>query len=537
MTTSTRRQVFRFGLGAASAAALMGAAGRALAAPQVINPWDVARYKAVFAAVDRGDFIEAQMQLAEIKDRSLAGHVAFRQLMHPTAHISSYGELSRWLDAYADHPNAERVYALAVRRRPAEAPLPRTPVVTGLDWGRVESAAQKVGGRSNADKGRAAREAFYGGDVQRGFDLAAASGERWIAGLAAYRLGRFEDAEGFFSAVSRDEAEGDWLRAAGGFWASRAASKATPDGRDIAHLRLAAQFPATFYGMIAERRLALASDSPPRRFGQAGGQAYVLPAANSGDSIDLTRFIKATPRAHRAVALSQVGLLLESGLELRAGLTLAKDSFERSRWTTLALALNAPLTSQADTQGGRLRAAFAYPTPALEPKWGFTVDKALVYAIVHQESRFNPAAVSPAGAVGLMQLMPEAAARAAGDDKLRQDMSPLFDPAFNLRVGQDYLTWLMERGVGYDLLQVVAAYNGGPGTLQKTVAMVGEQADSLLVIECLPSLETRNYVEKVVAAYWAYRDHFGEACKTLDAAAQGARIIDARLDFDGRMKF
>ncbi|HMP63561.1 MAG TPA: hypothetical protein PKA17_10910, partial [Phenylobacterium sp.] len=47
----------------------------------------------------------------------------------------------------------------------------------------------------------------------------------------------------------------------------------------------------------------------------------------------------------------------------------------------------------------------------------------------------------------------------------------------------------------------------------------------------------RNYVEKVVAAYWAYRDHFGEACKTLDAAAQGARIIDARLDFDGRMKF
>lgn len=212
---------------------------------------------------------------------------------------------------------------------------------------------------------------------------------------------------------------------------------------------------------------------------------------------------------------------------------LAKSEAERSRWTTLALALNAPLTSEADTAGGRLRGAFAYPTPALEPKWGFTIDRALVYAIVHQESRFDPAAVSPAGAVGLMQLMPEAAARAAGDDKLRQDMSPLFDPAFNLRVGQDYLTWLMERGVGYDLLQVVAAYNGGPGTLQRTVAMVGEQADSLLVIECLPSVETRNYVEKVVAAYWAYRDHFGKTTATLDAAARGSRIIDARLDFDG----
>lgn len=537
MTTSTRRQIFRLGFGAVSAAALMGTAGQAYAAPQVMNPWDIARYKAVFAAVDRGDFIDAQMQLTEIKDRSLVGHVAFRQLMHPTAHVSSYDELKGWLAAYADLPNAERIYALAIRRRPADAPAPRAPVVTGLDWGRVEKAAQKVGGRLNSDKGRSAREAFYSGDLQRSYDLAVESGERWIAGMAAYRLGNFEIAEGFFSAVARDEEEGDWLRAAGGFWAARAALKTEDDGRGRAHLRVAAQHPATFYGMIAERRLALLSDEAPVRPSEGGARGFVRPAANSGDSIDIVRFAKSNPRAYRAIALSQVGLALEAGLELRAGLMLSKDRFEHSRWTTLALALNAPLTSQADTGGGRTRAAFGYPTPALEPKWGFTIDKALVYAIVHQESRFNPAAVSPAGAVGLMQLMPEAAARAAGDDKLKADMSPLFDPAFNLRVGQDYLTWLMERGVGYDLLQVVAAYNGGPGTLQKTVSMVGEQADSLLVIECLPSVETRNYVEKVVAAYWAYRDHFGEACKTLDAAAQGARIIDARLDFDGRMTF
>ena len=299
---------------------------------------------------------------------------------------------------------------------------------------------------------------------------------------------------------------------------------------------MAASHPGTFYGMIADRRLALVGEeTAPVRLSQHGAQLFRASGAGA-DSVDILRFAKTDPRARRAVALSQVGLTLEAGLELRAGLTLARSGPERSRWTTLALGLNAPLTSQAD-QGGRLRTAFAYPTPALEPKWGFTIDKALVYAIVNQESRFNPAAVSPAGAVGLMQLMPDAAARAAGDDKLKQDMTPLFDPAFNLRVGQDYLTWLMERGVGYDLLQVVAAYNGGPGTLQKTVAMVGDQADSLLVIECLPSVETRNYVEKVVAAYWSYRDHFGEPSSTLDAAARGARIIDARLDFDGKMKF
>ena len=536
MTTSTRRQVFRLGFGAMSAAALSGVASHAWAAPQVLSPWDVVRYRAAFAAVDRGDFIEAQMQMVEVKDRSLAGHLAFRQLMHPTAHTSSYEELSKWLNAHADLPGAERVYSLAVKRRPAGAPAPRTPVVTGLDWGRVETAAQKVGGRLNSDKGRAAREAFYSGDLARGYDLAVASGERWIAGMSAYRLGRYEEAEGFFSAVARDETEGEWLKSAGGFWASRAASKGEEIDRANAHLRVAASHPATFYGMIADRRLALVGEeTAPVRLSRQG--AHMFRASGAGaDSVDILRFAKTDPRAHRAVALSQVGLALDAGLELRAGLTLARSAPERSRWTTLALGLNAPLTSQAD-QAGRLRAAFAYPTPALEPKWGFTIDKALVYAIVNQESRFNPAAVSPAGAVGLMQLMPDAAARAAGDDKLKQDMSPLFDPGFNLRVGQDYLTWLMERGVGYDLLQVVAAYNGGPGTLQKTVAMVGDQAHSLLVIECLPSVETRNYVEKVVAAYWAYRDHFGQTCSTLDAAARGARIIDARLDFDGKMKF
>jgi hypothetical protein len=125
----------------------------------------------------------------------------------------------------------------------------------------------------------------------------------------------------------------------------------------------------------------------------------------------------------------------------------------------------------------------------------------------------------------------EAAARAAGDDKLKADMSPLFDPAFNLRVGQDYVTWLMERGVGFDLLRTVAAYNGGPGALTKTALMLGDDADDpLMLIESLPAQETRNYVEKVMANYWGYKEQWGEDAHTLDAVAAGARFIDARLD-------
>ena len=150
---------------------------------------------------------------------------------------------------------------------------------------------------------------------------------------------------------------------------------------------------------------------------------------------------------------------------------------------------------------------------------------------MRQESRFDPAAVSAKGAVGLMQLTPEAAARAAGDDKLKADMSPLFDGAFNLRVGQDYLAWLMDRAVGYDLVRVIAAYNGGPGMVLRAVDLLGEDAaDPLLLMECLPPTETRAYVQKVLAGYWTYKAMFGEPAPSLDAVARGDRMIDARLD-------
>jgi soluble lytic murein transglycosylase-like protein len=170
-----------------------------------------------------------------------------------------------------------------------------------------------------------------------------------------------------------------------------------------------------------------------------------------------------------------------------------------------------------------------YQTPTLEPKDGFTMDRALVYAIVRQESAFNPMAVSPVGAMGLMQLMPTSAALATGDKTYVRRPRTLFNPAVNLRVGQDYLAYLMDRGVGADLLKMVAAYNAGPGAVLNTVNKVGDE-DPLLMIECLPALETRNYVEKVMTSYWTYKRIFGEETKTLDAIAGGARRVDARLD-------
>lgn len=483
---------------------------------------DARAYRAAFAATDRGDFDAAEAAFANIRDRSLAGRLTFAKLMHPTLYSARYDELAGWLDRYADEAGAERVYALAIKRKPSGKRV-ASPLIPALFV-----AGDR--GPPAADKGRAAREAYYSGDVRRAYALAVAGGERWIAGLSAYRLGEAAQAQRFFEQVADDPNQDEWMRAAGAFWAARAASQAGGEDRARQFLVKASAAPHTFYGMIAARQLALTGLATTDDL-EDPIAALITRASYAGpDSASLERLLRSDPRAHRAAALAQIGRWREAGEELRAGLSLADIETLRGDWTTLALALNANAPLNAGRPMRRVGGE-DYPLPALEPIGGFTLDKALVYALVRQESRFDPLAVSNAGAVGLMQVMPVAAARAAGDDKLLADNTPLFDPAFNLRVGQDYFTWLMDRGLqSPDILRAVAAYNGGPGTLNRTLQQLGGDCDSLLLIESLPFQETRNYVEKVMASYWTYRRLMGAENRTLDAVASGARLVDFRLD-------
>ncbi len=530
-------------------------AGPARAAgTDVLSPMDERAWREAFAASVRGDFDAADAGLERVRDRSLAGHLAFVRLMHPTAYRAEYEELAAWLKAYGDLPGADRVYALALKRKPAGAPDLKAPAFLEVSrtWARVESAASLAGGPAGPDRDRAAREAYYSGDPARALALAPAAGNAWIAGLAAWRLGRYEDARGFFRAVAVDETEDEWLRAGGAFWAARA-SRALGDGAQAtAFLRMAAKTPHSFYGMIAQRALELDGV----RLGgldawTAPGASTLLVRASTAPLLaapaiaDIGPFLKSNARARRAAALMQIGRPAEAGLELRAGLAMAKTAAERRQWEALILALNAPITTAADTTPAlsvrrpgpppRRRPPTDYPTPELHPAGGWTLDRALVYALVWKESGFNAYAVSGAGAMGLMQVRPVAAARAAGDDHLILNPMPLLDGPTNLRVGQDYFTWLMERGLGggpegYDVLRAVAAYNAGAGTVLNTIKKVGPGADTLLLVESLPALETRDYVEKVMAAYWTYRRKFGGETGTLDALARGEPVIDIRLD-------
>ncbi|WP_395671139.1 lytic transglycosylase domain-containing protein [Phenylobacterium sp.] len=522
-------QRLRVGISAFACVAVMATAAAADGL-QPLSADDARVYALAFEAADRGDFIDAHMKTLEVKDTSLVGYVSFRQLMHPSQHKASFDELSGWLGRFGDLPLAERIFSLAAKRKPAQAPALAAPQITVADLVRAPLPA--------LDRGWLARDAYYSGDAKRALELAPDAGERWIAGLSAWKLGQLALAESYFAAVAHDYAEDVWQRSAAGYWAARTANSLGDPTRANNYLKLAAQQPNTFYGMLADRQLQFISQTADA--GTVIRASYSAPvarpvapppaAAPKPPSPEIVQFAEHEPRARRAAALLQLGRTDEARQELRAGMALAVGPSSQKTWKELVVALASLAPEKAPPRKRASLAPAEYPAPALEPTSGFTVDKALVYAIAYQESRFNPAALSPVGAIGLMQLMPETAALTTGNARLKRDFSPLYDPAFNMKVGQEYIAWLRERGVGHDILRTVAAYNGGPGAVLKTLARVGEDADPLLVIESLPAQETRDYVEKVMAAYWSYKRMWGQETKTLDALAGGARIIDARLD-------
>src|SRR5215831_11437724 len=138
--------------------------------PAALSAEDARAYSAAFAATERGDFIDAQVQAGGARDQSLQGYVSFRELMHPTAHVAAFDELAGWLGKFRDLPVADRIFALASKRKTdpaAEAPRPL--ISLGDAYGGASSPAL-------SEKALRAREAFFGGDVRRGLRLAQAAG-------------------------------------------------------------------------------------------------------------------------------------------------------------------------------------------------------------------------------------------------------------------------------------------------------------------------------------------------------------------------
>ena len=167
----------RMRIGALAAICSTALSAPAWAAPAALSAADAAAYSQAFQAADRGDFIEAKIATAQVKDSSLLGHLSFSQLMHPGAYKASFDDLRSWLVKYADLPIAGRVFALAAKRQPAGAEAPRAPLLTGPEWVTEAAAAPRISRRPVTAGTSQARAAFYAGDAKKALLLAPRAGD------------------------------------------------------------------------------------------------------------------------------------------------------------------------------------------------------------------------------------------------------------------------------------------------------------------------------------------------------------------------
>ncbi|PZO07938.1 MAG: transglycosylase [Alphaproteobacteria bacterium] len=506
----------------------MSGAASGSARPTALSSADRLSYTTAFDALRRGDIEAARASARQAQDRVLLGQVEFESLFHPD-HVATYDELTAWLETYSDLPCADRVYTLALRRRPDGAPEPVKPGgLLGRTWNSVVSA---VSGGPAVDPMKAARIAYNNDDLTGASAVGREIGDWWTVGLAEWRLGQFHESFAAFERVANDPTEDPWVRAGAAYWTARAASQSGRQDRVNDYLRLAGQWPATFYGQIALRQLGeepTIENMGPRAY-QAEPRlqrAAYVPQGARVETGELEAFVQTDARAKRTVAYYEVGRRTEGESELRSGLRTAVGDAARM-WTALARVM------MSGNGGDATRIdAMRFPMPVLEPEGGFVIEKALVYALARKETDFNPDARSSAGAYGLMQVMPTTAAEMTGDRTFVTDPSKLLVPATNMRLGQAYINRMLQLPAFQgDLLRAVASYNAGPGPMLTAVRKLGPDADPLLLIETIDVPQARDYVEKVVASYWIYQRMFGRPLNTLDAVASGAKLVPVSLDY------
>ncbi len=148
----------------------------------------------------------------------------------------------------------------------------------------------------------------------------------------------------------------------------------------------------------------------------------------------------------------------------------------------------------------------------------------LLYALSRQESAFSPTVVSPAGARGLMQLMPATARQVARENGIAYRHSgDLSDPALNVRLGAAYYRQMLDRFGGNRIL-ATAAYNAGPHRVDRWLRETGGALPFDAWIEAIPFGETRRYVQNVLAFSVIYGYHLNQKTAMLSDMEKKARL-------------
>ena len=325
----------------------------------------------------------------------------------------------------------------------------------------------------------------------------------WLAGFTALnKLARPADAAKMFLKYA-GAARSQQSRAKGFYWAGRAAQAMGESGTAEGYFREAASAPDQFYGQLASEKLGRAVPPPDQQL------AAVDPGARAA--------FQNRSLVQAARALGQMGRYGDQTLFVRAIAQNAVTDSDRILAAELARSLGRPdlgvwLAREARNRGATFYARPGFPDVSLEPGWNRYWT--LAQSITRQESSFDRQAVSHAGALGMMQLMPGTAAETARKMGLAYSRGRLTsDPSYNMTLGTSYFSTLLDRWGGSVPL-AVASYNAGAGNVSKWVAQNGDPrmpgADMVRWIEEIPFQETRNYVQRVLENAVVY-DTFAQA--------------------------
>jgi soluble lytic murein transglycosylase len=327
---------------------------------------------------------------------------------------------------------------------------------------------------------------------------------------ATWRMAWLQRSEGDLAAAASSFerlAGGDPLPALGPrYWAARTRAEIDPsaEGPALELAELARHYPLTYYGWRAAER--------------AGDPALARP-----EPAALTR----GRRTLAGAPIARVRILLEAGLQEAAGdevVTLerkARSLADRLLLADLAAAAARPDRARALAASGNDVALARGPAPGLEELWWHAwprpwrseVDSAgshegveadLVWAIMREESSFRPVVVSPSGAHGLLQLMPETASQLAPALGLAApEPRQLDEPDLNVRLGTHLLGRLQTR-FGSRRSAVIGGYNAGGAAVERWLRERPELPDDEWV-DSIPYDETRDYVRRVLRSLHAYR--------------------------------
>ncbi|MEZ5682293.1 MAG: lytic transglycosylase domain-containing protein [Erythrobacter sp.] len=509
------------------------------ALPRLLTQDDRLYYGSLFEAIDAQNWDRVEVMLGERSEGPLHGAALATYYLDPQSPRIELPRIEAWLSRYSRLPQAAGIVRLGQTRGlegnynlPRERDLIRQPGLTKRirpssvqDGSMPASVGEAILERITNDDPDGARLLLDGVDAT----LSSAARAEWRQGIAWSYYIENQDAQAWAQAESvRDGgsgpwvAEGDWvaglaawrlgdcesaanafIRSAGGatnpelataahYWASRALIRCREPERAAEQLRGAARFPETLYGMLSHEQMGrnlpdthatpdlTADDWRRLEREDAAQQAVMLAEINRREEADeVLRWLARTGSADDFGALSRLARAL--------GLTGAQNF----------MAYNAP-------RGAASHPSLRYPVTFRAPVGGWRIDPALAFAHALQESNFRERVVSPANAIGLMQIRPIAAREYAASINMSAN-ADLKDPAVNLAFGQRTLESLGAAGYTQGKLpKVMAAYNAGPTPIARWEGEVRDQNDPLLYMESIPYWETRGYVAIVMRNYWMY---------------------------------